>query len=148
MERLPGLMQYKLTPDKRVPMGTIPPSSHVPQVFLYADDDTAQLTLKRALFELWGYEVLTAVSGEHACEVFDKHTIDIVVLDYKMSPMDGGEAACAIRRAYPTIPIILYTAELDVPRHALRCVSRLVRKSESPDVLRAALDEFVSPKSN
>lgn len=123
-------------------------NSRVPHVLLYADDDTAQLTLKRALFELWGYEVLTAVSGEQACEVFGNSAIDIVVLDYNMGEMNGGEVACAIRKGYPSLPVILYTAELDVPPPSLRCVSRLIRKAESPDVLRAALNELAPTKSN
>ena len=53
-------------------MSTPPSELRVPHVLLYADDDTAQLTLKRTLFELWGYHVLTAVSGEQACEAFGR----------------------------------------------------------------------------
>lgn len=109
-------------------------------VLLYADDDSAQLLLRRALFEDWGYRVCTANSGEEACVILRNQRVDVVVLDYNMpGGMDGGETACAIRETYPAVPIVLYTGEIEVPRRALRCVSMLVRKADDPESLREAL---------
>jgi CheY-like chemotaxis protein len=114
-------------------------------VLLYADDDNTQLFLKRALFELWGYSVFTAASGEEACELFGQHEFHVAVLDYRMGGMNGGETACALRKFYPMMPTILYTGEVDIPQHSLRCVSRVVRKADNPDSLRQALLDLTPP---
>jgi len=108
-------------------------------VILHADDDSAQRHLSRALFENWGFTVFGASSGEEAFKLFVKQHFDVVVLDYRMSGVTGVETASAIREVYPAIPIILYTSEVELPPHALRCVSRMVQKAGDPESLRDAL---------
>jgi CheY-like chemotaxis protein len=108
-------------------------------VLLHVDDDEVQRRLSRALFENWGYTVFGASSGGAACMLFGKQHIDIVVIDYRMPGMDGVETASVIREVYPKIPIVLYTSEIELPPHALLCVSRLVRKAGDPESLREAL---------
>ena len=46
---------------------------------------------------LAGYEVLTAVSGEEALEVFPGAGVDLTILDMKLPGMDGVEVLRAIR---------------------------------------------------
>jgi DNA-binding response OmpR family regulator len=59
------------------------------------------------MFELMGYSVLTAQSGEEALEVIGSNAVDAVVVDYLMPGMDGEETARRIRGMHTNPPIIL-----------------------------------------
>jgi CheY-like chemotaxis protein len=56
-----------------------------------------------------GYEVLTAVDGQQACEVcsLHSHQIDIVLLDLVMPGITGLEACRRLREINPNLKVIL-----------------------------------------
>lgn len=61
------------------------------------------------------YEVLTATSGEAALSVLKKHAVTLIISDWMMPGMDGGELCRTLRRDPLTshIPVILLTAKTD-----------------------------------
>jgi CheY-like chemotaxis protein len=74
-----------------------------------------------------------------------EHTVDAVVLDYKMPGMDGAQVAEVLRREHPTIPIVLLTGvALEVPETLLRMVDAYVRKGENAEVLLSAIAQVLS----
>ena len=68
---------------------------------------------RRAVLEELGYEVLSATSGKDALKLTEQRACDLVVTDYKMTPMDGLELIAKLREREFTKPIILLTGFAD-----------------------------------
>jgi two-component system cell cycle response regulator DivK len=65
------------------------------------------------------YRVVTASSGEEACEQARLHRPDIILLDLRMPTMTGSETLRRLRRdpAFNRVPIVAFTAyALDAER--------------------------------
>ncbi len=78
-------------------------------VALVADDEPMVRSIVADFLEHRGMEVLTAVDGQEALEIFTLHRrrVDVVLLDITMPRMDGNEAFRAIRALEPRVPVIL-----------------------------------------
>lgn len=111
------------------------------RTILFVDDDPTILQVRRLIFEVMGYRVLTADSGEEALETFRANPVDAVVVDYLMSGMDGEETARRIRGMRPNLPIILSSGCLAVPQRVLDTVSASVHKAMRPEVLFDVLEQ-------
>jgi len=74
---------------------------------LCIDDNLHGLRARRVLLEGMGHKVTVAGSGAEGIEAFRKGKIDLVIVDYVMPQMDGGEVIRAIKRANPKVPVIL-----------------------------------------
>jgi len=76
---------------------------------LIVDDEPGNLEALVIHFEDT-YDVLTASSGKESVATVTENTdISAIVMDIKMADMDGIEAARAIRKISPEIPIIFHT---------------------------------------
>jgi DNA-binding NtrC family response regulator len=76
---------------------------------LLVDDETSYAeTLSRRL-SLRRLEVLTASSAAEALTILERDETDVVVLDVRMPGMSGIEATREIRRAHPSVEVILLT---------------------------------------
>ena len=95
---------------------------------------------------LWGlfsrkadYEVCgEAENGTEAIEEAQELRPDLILLDLSMPVMNGLDAACALTRLMPEVPVIMYSAFSDsfTQREARSAgVSALVSKSENISVL-------------
>ena len=62
---------------------------------------------RRSVLEELGYEVISAACGGDALKLVAEHQFDLVVTDYKMSPMDGLELIKHLRAGNFQKPIIL-----------------------------------------
>ncbi|MFA5368298.1 MAG: response regulator transcription factor [Dehalococcoidia bacterium] len=76
---------------------------------LVVDDDVNVLNLLRRLLINEGYRVIAANNGEEALALFEKHPINMVLLDIIMPTVNGYEVCQRIRQ-HSTIPIIMLTA--------------------------------------
>jgi two-component system, response regulator, stage 0 sporulation protein F len=97
-------------------------------VVLCVDDNQDVLECERAFLESFGYTVLTASSGGQGLELASIHSVDVVILDYLMSAINGQAVALEMRRLMPQAPIILLTEAEDVPELTLDLVDALVAK--------------------
>lgn len=109
------------------------------RTILFVDDETSILDGNRVVFEALGYSVLTADSGAKALSLLRSHSVDAVVLDYAMNPMNGEETARRVRRKRRNIPIVLFSACLPVPKSVLNVVDVCVEKGAGPELLAEAL---------
>jgi CheY-like chemotaxis protein len=80
---------------------------------LLVDDNRDGLLVRRCLLEELGYRVETATNGEEGLRLFESSPFDVVVTDYRMPRMDGGEFIRRIRQLNPHTRIILLSGFVD-----------------------------------
>ncbi|MEI6749103.1 MAG: response regulator transcription factor [Bacteroidales bacterium] len=78
-------------------------------ILLVEDDPNLSDVLKDYL-ELLGYKVLLARDGEAGLKTFEKHAIDLCILDVMLPRKDGFTLAADIRKQNIEVPIIFLTA--------------------------------------
>ncbi len=78
---------------------------------LCIDDNRHGCFARQSLLEGKGYEVVTARSGKEGLEKFQAETIDLVIVDYMMPNMNGGEVIRHLRQQSKKsrVPIILHS---------------------------------------
>jgi CheY-like chemotaxis protein len=82
---------------------------------LVVDDDKAVLRSTVKMLDVLGYATVSAESGSEALRVLaSNQEIDLVLADFAMPEMSGGEFAKAIRAMRPILPIILMTGYRDL----------------------------------
>jgi PAS domain S-box-containing protein len=92
------------------------PSSVRQRRILVVDDDALIAMSTVDMLEDLGHAVLEANSGRAALDILAQgEAVDLVVTDYSMPKMNGGELATEIRRLYPSMPILLATGYADLP---------------------------------
>jgi CheY-like chemotaxis protein len=110
---------------------------------LCVDDEALGLQIRRALLEVAGYKVLTALDGKTALVLFEDNTIHAVLLDYLMPEMDGGRVAAAMRTIKPHVPILLHSACVDLPQETIAMVDATLPKGEGPETLISRLQILI-----
>jgi CheY-like chemotaxis protein len=119
---------------------------------LVVDDEADIRLLTRLILESAGYEVLEAASGEAALALLREEPVDLVILDIRMSGMDGWEVISALgnQSGTPPVRILAFSAHVEerVLSSALErgCVGALVKPFTPEECLaavRAALDKAV-----
>jgi len=112
---------------------------------LVADDDTASRLLLEKVLTKWGYEVVTASSGEEAWEILTSDdSPDLAVLDWMMPELDGVEVCRRIRALELSSPpyLLLLTArdaKQDIAIGLESGASDYLQKPFNHDELRARL---------
>jgi CheY-like chemotaxis protein len=84
---------------------------------LVVDDQPDTLTMVVRALEEDQYRVSKATSGPEALRMIDEHMPDLVVLDYKMTGMDGLAVMKTLRAKPETqpLPVLMLTAMTDEP---------------------------------
>jgi DNA-binding response OmpR family regulator len=82
------------------------------RVLLAEDDDGIREPMARALLRE-GYEVDAVADGEEAARRALDEALDLLVLDIGLPGLDGLEVCRRVRRAQPTLPILMVTAQDD-----------------------------------
>lgn len=77
---------------------------------LIADDEQLMRQLVIDFLKPEGYEILEAVDGKEALDIYDKEHLDLVLLDVMMPGYDGWTVCREIRRE-STVPIMMLTAK-------------------------------------
>ncbi|MEO5353756.1 MAG: response regulator [Magnetococcus sp. XQGC-1] len=89
-------------------------------VVLVVDDQAANLTVALGMLTKAGCErsrCIVAMNGQQAVEMFQKHTVDLVLMDCQMPVMDGYQATRLIRewerqQGSGPVPIVAFTADV------------------------------------
>jgi len=102
---------------------------------LCVDDERIGLRVRKIMLESRGYVVLTAVNGDEGLKVFDENQVDVVVLDYYMPGLNGGDVASEMRRRRPGVPIVFLSAYFSLPPEALELADAFITKGDPPNVL-------------
>jgi CheY-like chemotaxis protein len=80
---------------------------------LVVDDDAPIVTLMRSLLREFGFEPLTAMSGEAAIDTARLQTPDLILLDKNMPGMSGDEVIRLMRGepSLESVPILILSGE-------------------------------------
>jgi CheY-like chemotaxis protein len=114
-----------------------------PKTVLCVDDEAIGLRVRKIMLESRGFKVLTASSGQQGLSVFDDNDVDLVVLDYYMPGMNGGDVAAEMRRRRPAVPIIFLSAYFSLPPAALELANAFITKGDPPDVLIEKIEQLM-----
>jgi CheY-like chemotaxis protein len=115
---------------------------------LCIDDEELGLQIRKAVLEMAGYSVLTALNGSEGLDVFSREPVDLVVLDYSMPGMHGGAVAAQMRSRRPEVPIILLSAYVNLPMDVIQIVDCSILKGDGPELLLSKIQEFLSEQGN
>jgi len=77
---------------------------------LIVDDDEGLVHFLRRFFTRQGHEVCTCNSGEQALKIVRQESLDLILLDYKMSGLNGLDTLKQIRESQVKTPVIIMTA--------------------------------------
>lgn len=130
--RQDGSMQWSPMNDSELNRLPDPSRTKHPFSILCIDDEKLGLEIRKAVLEHAGYHVLTALDGVSALKIFRSQPIDGVVLDYFMPGMHGGQVAAEMRKSHPNIPILLLTANINLPQEVSDMAEVTMLKGEGP----------------
>ena len=81
---------------------------------LVVDDEESHRIMLRAVLQEEGYEVAEAADGPEAIRAVEQEPFDLILLDIRMTTMDGIEALTEIRKISPFVPVLMMTAYASV----------------------------------
>jgi CheY-like chemotaxis protein len=114
---------------------------------LCIDDDVNFLELEKSILETNGYTVVTASDGPTGITLASKSPIDVVVLAFKMTGMNGGQVAEVLLKHQPDLPIVVCTGFFEtVPEWLRWFAAACVEKRDRHDVLLSAIQEVIAHK--
>ncbi|MBI4776940.1 MAG: PAS domain S-box protein [Deltaproteobacteria bacterium] len=114
---------------------------------LIVDDNAANRSLLKALFEPLGHSVLSTTNGEKALEAMRREKIDLIISDILMPVMDGFRLCMESKRdeKFKRIPFIFYTAtytDKEDEEFALSLgADRFIRKPMDPEAFLGIISE-------
>jgi two-component system response regulator HydG len=82
---------------------------------LVVDDEASHRTMLRAVLRDDGYEITEAADGLDAVRAVEQDSFDLILMDVRMTHLDGLEALAEIRKISPFVPVIIMTAYASVP---------------------------------
>lgn len=78
---------------------------------LVVEDDPAILIGLQEKLRIEGYEVLTAMNGEAACESIADNPPELVILDLMLPRLDGFGVLRWLRKTYVDLPVLILSAK-------------------------------------
>lgn len=115
---------------------------------LVVDDEYLICDILEFALEDAGYAVEKAISCRKALEILEKTRIDLVITDYMMPEMNGGELARALRAEpdFKNMPIILMSgAQASVGRESPGLFDKVLEKPFEPPALLNLIEELLAP---
>lgn len=96
-------------------------TSQSPLRCIIVDDEAPLRAILRRVMEADGYECQEAPSGVEALELMEQEPAPLVLSDYHMPRMDGGELLRCVHERWPDTAVVIVTAVSDVDQ-AVRCL--------------------------
>jgi len=116
---------------------------------LVIDDEKPTLSMFQLFLGAYGFDVLTAQSGEEGLEVFTAQKPPIVLTDIKMPGMDGLQVLKRIKEIDPLTEVIVITGhgDMDIAIKALNLnatdfINKPIQKNDLDTALRRAKERL------
>ena len=111
---------------------------------LVVDDNLSARESIVLLLRIDRHVVTEASNGKEALDLVSRQTFDLVILDFSMPGMLGGEVALHMKVIAPTLPILMVTAYLEKLTDADKPVDAVLGKPYAVEELRQAIAKLVS----
>jgi CheY-like chemotaxis protein len=112
------------------------------RVLLVDDDPSARQSIK-LLLSIDRHAVTEAENGPAALQIFANQPFDLVILDYAMPQMQGGELTALIKQVKPRQPILMITAYVEKLVVSDAPVDAILGKPFGIDDLRQAISKLL-----
>lgn len=113
-------------------------------LILCADDSIYVLEAWKALLQRNGYDVLTAIDGKEALQLFTSHPVDLVLLDYHMPQMNGDIAAAHMKNCKSDVPVALLSSDEVTALGDVEAVDAFICKSEPVPKVLEIVDQLLA----
>ncbi len=125
----------KPAPERKKKKYSLPDTKKKFRILLVEDEETTQYLVMKILISHGSFYVDLAINGEEAIKCIERRNYDLVLMDLKMSNIDGYQATQMIRNNYGDevisgVPIIGFTSH--------------TQESERDKCLRSGMDDFIS----
>jgi two-component system cell cycle sensor histidine kinase/response regulator CckA len=119
-------------------------------IILVVDDEEIIRKVAKTALETQGYQVLVAVNGREAVEIFRgmADSISLIILDLTMPVMGGEEALRHLRAIRPDVTVMLssgYTEDDAMRRFAVDGLAGFIQKPYTSAQLRERIDAVLQP---
>jgi len=98
---------------------------------LCVDDDSQCLSVRKIMFEAFGFSVTTSVDPRQGMRMHSAKRFDAVIVDFQMPYMNGAELAKAMKMARPGVPVVILSGLPYLPEDAPQYHDRFFCKTES-----------------
>lgn len=135
-----------MTPAQPDTFSSKGPSPHI----LVVDDEPRLLASLASLLRTRQYKVTEASSGRRACQLIERHTFDLLLVDLRMPEVDGFDVMAHLARHQPDCGIIVISGEsafTSVSRALRRGALDYIRKPFDPDELLATVENVVGKQT-
>jgi CheY-like chemotaxis protein len=114
------------------------------RILVVEDDPTVRDSIA-LLLRIDRHRVTEAGNGKEALALLSRQPFDLVVLDFFMPEMLGGEVALKIKLMAPTLPILMVSAYLEKLTDSDKPVDAVLGKPFAVEELRSAVGKLLSP---
>jgi PAS domain S-box-containing protein len=114
-------------------------------IILAVDDEHSGLYYRKLILEHAGYTVLSATGVDEALRLFRGNPVDLVVTDHLLGRQVGTEMAREMKRAKPSVPVLLLSGTGSVP-DPLIDVDAFLSKNEGPEQLLELIKDLINRK--
>jgi DNA-binding NtrC family response regulator len=126
------------------------------KTILLVDDEPDILTAVGEILAALGHKVIPQPDAESALSVIRQGTtVDLVITDLRMPGMSGIEFVTMLRKALPSVPVIMFTAYGDVETYlkslslgVFEYINKPVGKNELVRIVKAALTRLEANNSS
>lgn len=118
---------------------------------LVVDDNKLILRSLSGILEerMKGYAILVAENGREAVDILDSCPVVLVLTDLNMPEMDGYQLLAYIREKYPSIPVLVMTADyspgVETRLRSLGAVHCIEKPFEYEDLLDKISNKLAAP---
>lgn len=111
---------------------------------LLVDDQPSVREAIALLLSLDEHIIVEAAAGAEALDLFKPGQFDLVITDFEMPRMKGGELACRIKEACPAQPVLMISAYAEQLRRSDSSVDALLEKPFHLEDLRRVIAELLA----
>src|SRR5690606_14318821 len=128
-------------PAAETPIRAMQPEVAAPQTralrILAVDDDPIVLLNTATVLADMGHDVIQADDGEAALAMLTSHPVDLLLTDYAMPRMSGGELVEKVAMVQPDLKVIVLSGYADLPQGKSLPVHRLSKPFSDAELARA-----------
>lgn len=110
---------------------------------LVVEDDPSARTSMALLLKIDRHQVTEAANGCDALDLVKRQNFDLVILDFAMPKMLGGEVALRMKLIAPMMPVLMVTAYLEKLAASDKPVDAVLGKPFTVDELRDTVARLV-----